>query len=174
MAFGNLGKGGVSFKWNDEKVKQVMKQRQSVALRKAGAFLEGEIKKSMVKGDYKPYKRGGKIHLSASPGRPPAVDTGRLRASITWQTSDGYGSSVKGWTGGGRSGGQTWVGKAGPGDAVKKPTTANPNELVCVVGTNVEYGKFLELGTPKMGPRPFLRPALENNRKNILDFFNFK
>lgn len=27
------------------------------------------------------------------------------------------------------------------------------------VGTNIKYGKMLELGTKKMAPRPYLRPA---------------
>lgn len=29
------------------------------------------------------------------------------------------------------------------------------------IGTNVEYAKYLELGTKRIGARPFLRPALE-------------
>lgn len=32
------------------------------------------------------------------------------------------------------------------------------------IGTNVFYAPFLELGTKKMAPRPFLRPALEHAR----------
>lgn len=32
-----------------------------------------------------------------------------------------------------------------------------------VVGTNVEYAPYVELGTHKMGARPFLRPAAENH-----------
>jgi len=39
------------------------------------------------------------------------------------------------------------------------------------VGTNVEYALFLELGTEKMSPRPYLRPALHNNEKKILQLF---
>jgi HK97 gp10 family phage protein len=37
-------------------------------------------------------------------------------------------------------------------------------ELVGIVGTNVEYGPFQEFGTSRMPPHPFLRPALEAAR----------
>ena len=36
------------------------------------------------------------------------------------------------------------------------------------VGTNVEYGKFLELGTRKMARRPWLSKGLKNNRREII------
>jgi len=35
------------------------------------------------------------------------------------------------------------------------------------VGTNVKYGKFLEVGTSQMAARPYLRPAVNKNRKQI-------
>ena len=41
-----------------------------------------------------------------------------------------------------------------------------------VIGTNVEYAPYVELGTVKMGARPFLRPAAEGHTaeyKNILE-----
>lgn len=31
------------------------------------------------------------------------------------------------------------------------------------VGTNVEYGKYVEYGTSKMAPRPFLKQAVNNH-----------
>lgn len=33
------------------------------------------------------------------------------------------------------------------------------------VGTNVEYGKYVEYGTSKMAPRPFLKRAVENHQE---------
>lgn len=32
-----------------------------------------------------------------------------------------------------------------------------------VIGTNVEYAPYVELGTHKMAPRPYLRPAAEGH-----------
>lgn len=34
--------------------------------------------------------------------------------------------------------------------------------------SNIFYGKFIEFGTSKMSPRPFLEPAYEKNKKEIL------
>lgn len=36
--------------------------------------------------------------------------------------------------------------------------------LVARVGTDVAYGRYLELGTSRMAARPFLRPALDAGR----------
>jgi len=35
------------------------------------------------------------------------------------------------------------------------------------IGTNVDYGRYLELGTSRMKARPFLRPGLEKNKRKI-------
>ena len=35
------------------------------------------------------------------------------------------------------------------------------------VGTNVEYAPYVEYGTRKMAAQPYLRPALDNNKKQI-------
>ncbi len=37
---------------------------------------------------------------------------------------------------------------------------ADAQGVYCDVGTNVEYGGFVELGTRYMRARPYLRPAL--------------
>ncbi|KKN45136.1 hypothetical protein LCGC14_0685890 [marine sediment metagenome] len=35
------------------------------------------------------------------------------------------------------------------------------------VGTNIKYGKFLETGTSKMAARPYLRPGVYKNQREI-------
>lgn len=37
------------------------------------------------------------------------------------------------------------------------------NENAVVIGERLEYAPYVELGTSKMKPRPFLRPAIENH-----------
>jgi hypothetical protein len=37
------------------------------------------------------------------------------------------------------------------------------------IGTNVEYGPYLEFGTSRMAPRPTLRPAIELERDRIAE-----
>lgn len=61
-------------------------------------------------------------HAKEEITRQRAVDTGRLRNSITHDVD-----------------GQT-----------------------AIIGTNVEYAAYVELGTSKMGARPYLRPAAQN------------
>lgn len=55
------------------------------------------------------------------PGGFPYKQTGRLRASVTYEVDD-----------------------------------AN---LIARVGTNVSYGRWLEIGTRRLAPRPWLRPS---------------
>ena len=48
--------------------------------------------------------------------------------------------------------------------------------LVKVIGTNVEYAPHVEYGSPEGtgpsgGPKPFMRPAFENNRRRVAEFF---
>ena len=48
--------------------------------------------------------------------------------------------------------------------------------LVKIIGTNVEYAAFVEYGSPEGtgpngGPKPYMRPAFENNKKRVAEFF---
>ena len=84
----------------------------------------------------------------------PAVDTGRLRNSITFALAGGK-AHVKTYKAYKRAEGEkkrktyTYVGTA----------PAEENEKAVYIGTNVEYAKPVELGTSKMAARPFLKPA---------------
>lgn len=80
-----------------------------------------------------------------------AVDTGRLRNSITWVTATGQGNPNQ-------QGGEP----AKPEDY--KPN-GTPEEGKVYIGTNVEYGPYIELGTHKMAARPFLKNAIINHQE---------
>lgn len=45
--------------------------------------------------------------------------------------------------------------------------SVDADALKATIGTNLAYGKFLELGTSKMPARPFLRPAVERNKDQL-------
>jgi len=153
------------FKWYGKEVNDAVAKRLMDAI-KIGCFMvEGDAKQSMKPGTGREYKKpGGKIHKASAPGEPPAVDMGRLRASIS-----------SNWTGSGMA-----KGKVGPqakaDDGVGQPA----KELTGVVGSNVEYARRLELGfvgADSLGriynqlPRPYLRPALHKNEKKIRKLF---
>lgn len=67
------------FKGKREQIEPNMRK----ALTSCALIVEREAKESMRPGDGIAYKRRSVIHIASSPGNPPAVDTGRLRASIT-------------------------------------------------------------------------------------------
>lgn len=89
------------------------------------------------------------------------VDTGRLRASITsnWTDSGIAVSSVEGKA---QQEGIRGIGQPGKVN----------NEFKGVVGTNVKYAPFIELGTRKMSARPFLRVALQMKKQEIMRLFS--
>lgn len=55
--------------------------------------------------------------------------------------------------------------------SIAKAVVRTPREVIGAYGSNVEYAIYLELGTKRMLPRPYLRPALHNNRKRVGGFF---
>ena len=90
-----------------------------------------------------------KFHYRSLPGEPPAVETGVLRASIMGQAKvEGIGIT----------------GKVGPDiDHIRAEAP---------VGTDVEYGYYLELGTSEMDARPYLRPSLRRTAKKVKQIFD--
>jgi len=87
-----------------------------------------------------------------------AVDTGRLRNSVAHGMAGGK-LSVNEYTD--KSG--NVVGDYGGGDI---PKDATGKKYVVVVGSNVSYASFIELGTKKMSERPYLRPSIENHKED--------
>ena len=118
------------------------------ALTKVGLFAEGALKKRVSRtGHGRTYKTGSKTtrykyHTASVPGHPPAVDTGRLRSSITYNVT----------------------GK--PGNVLPNPG-GGFGDVRAYVGTNVYYGYFLEMGTSKMAPRPWFYITIQANANNI-------
>ena len=143
-------------KWYDKELLEMVNNKGTDAIKKGCFMVEGDAKRSMKPGSGNEYKRpGGKIHHASAAGQPPAVDTGRLRASVS-----------SNWHGSGMERGKV-DSQAEPDDGVGQPD----KELTGVVGTNVDYGRYMEMGTVKLKPRPYLRPALEKNRSKILGLF---
>lgn len=129
--------GEVTVKSNLPKVKAELAERIPVILEAVGLQAEGNAIDEITK--------------------MKAVDTGRLRNSITFATSKTQGTPN---TQGGS--------EANPEDY--KPR-ATPEEGSVYIGTNVEYASYIELGARSMAPRPFLKNAIQNHQeeyKNIV------
>ena len=52
-------------------------------------------------------------------------------------------------------------------DSVHYTTEESDSIIVGRVGTDVDYGRMLELGTSRIAPRPWLKPSLDKNRNQI-------
>lgn len=50
---------------------------------------------------------------------------------------------------------------------LKGSITQEVDGLTGTVGTNVEYAPFVEYGTVRQSPQPYLFPALDENKDNI-------
>ncbi len=84
-----------------------------------------------------------RFYIASAPGEPPAKATGRLRESVVG-TVDYEGLNIVGYVGI-REGEQVPDSKVTVGD----------------------YAKWLEYGTKRMEPRPWLRPSFEKSEDKI-------
>ena len=53
--------------------------------------------------------------------------------------------------------------------SIMHQVTGGETEIVTEIGTNVTYGKYLEFGTSKMPPYPWLFPAVEMKKSEIIE-----
>lgn len=155
-------------KWYTKELLRSIDQKGKASLLEVAFDFEQYVKTTFTDpGDYKPYRReDGRLHWSASPGEPPAIDYGRLKASVTtnWSWSPMQ-RAVSGYDG-------EHVHE--PDDGVIKPTWGDGKKVV-VVGSNVDYSEDLEFGWTEGGvvvePRPWLTPAFEDKKKEFLAKF---
>ena len=54
-------------------------------------------------------------------------------------------------------------------NSIKHYTEKSGNEITTTIGTNTKHGLYLELGTVKMPPYPWLYPAVELKKQEIID-----
>lgn len=82
----------------------------------------------------------------------PAVDTGRLRASISFITPTEKGGS-----------GQPKPANAQAGDEL----TGTAEQNTVVIGSNVEYAEKIHNGDSKIAGRPFLREGIDKTKDQM-------
>jgi HK97 gp10 family phage protein len=81
-----------------------------------------------------------------------AVDTGRLRASISFVTAGGQ-----------KGTGESPVANSQSGDTL----SGKAEEKTVIIGSNVEYAEYVHDGTSKMDGRPFLREGIDRTKDEM-------
>jgi phage gpG-like protein len=123
-----------------EELMRELRPRMGNAVLAGVLILEGAVKEELSRpGTGRVYERGETTHQASAPGQPPAVDTGRLRNSITHA-------------------GPTWQ-----GDSVEAEVGTNV-EYAAVLEYGGTTGKG---GRVRLAPRPFMRPALERAESQV-------
>jgi HK97 gp10 family phage protein len=128
--------------WKGDKLRKVYEDLAMMRLIKAGRLVEKMAK-----------------HIAA-------VDTGKMKATITTNWTGGKESSKVG-----RLARKTRLTSSKTGRIVtSEPVTGISPPLTpftVIIGSNAKYAPFVELGTSKMSAQPFLRPALFGARNAI-------
>jgi HK97 gp10 family phage protein len=128
----------IKFEDNSDEVLKELERRKSIILEALGEEAEGNAVTEINKLVYD------------TPESPNYVRTGFLKNSITHATKkkDGESYSVD-----------------GNGDYHKVNMSWGEDDSV-VIGSALEYASYVELGTSKMAPRPFLKNAIENYKND--------
>lgn len=122
-----------------------------------------EVSKAVEKAVLKAARMiGGSVEGHAKELCP--VDTGLLRNSITFAIG-GQPPAVVDY----QSGTKDKDGNLTTGHYDGEAPDDDKGQVTVYVGTNVEYAPYQELGAPNANvpERPFLRPAFENNKREI-------
>lgn len=126
------------------KALKLTRNKAKAGMARACMYVVGKIKLRFQPGTGRVYKVHGKIHKASAPGESPAVLNGFLRASIT--------SEVK----------------------------VSEREVTGYVGSKLKYARRMELGfvgtdsagrTYDQAPRPYLRPAINDNKAGTVQAF---
>ena len=98
-------------------------------------------------------------HATAQITANGSVDTGRLRASITYAVSGDSGKLHQ------------FTDDQGESYSESLPSVGEQKDHTVYIGTNVFYGMYIELGTSRMSAKPFLRPAVNDNLSEYQQIF---
>ncbi len=99
---------------------------------------------AMAKAQLRGAMKKALVPVKADAERLAPVLTGRLKKSIV------IGPTLSKWQRAGKLGG---------------------GAVQMFVGSTAHYGAFVEFGTSKMSPKPFVRPAWDMNKKEVLNIF---
>ena len=126
--------------WFGKEVMAELNKRADRALGKTAIAIQNKIKSSMTE--------------PKSGTEPPKAKRGKkkARAHKRRRSLEGEPPAVQ-------------TGKLRSSVAVVKP-----KELTRQIGTNLPYGKWLELGTSKMEARPYIRPAMDSESPRFHTF----
>lgn len=94
-----------------------------------------------------------------------AVDTGRLRNSVTFALA-GESAAIDSYTADRGKGGEPPAGGTYSGAA-----EGDDGDTVVYIGTNVEYAPYIEFGTERRGPRPYLHNAAADHADEYRKIF---
>ena len=83
-----------------------------------------------------------------TPQSPTYKRTGRLRGSLTYKTQKNASKPQAPATG-------------------KDAVNGSVDNKSVIIGSNVEYAAYVEMGSSRMRPRPYLKPAIEGHKKEF-------